>query len=291
MNFFQIILLMLPIILIAGIGYFFSLFKKSDIKVLADLIIYVTAPCLFIMSLSTARFHNSEIISIILTTTAVVLLTAFIVFLLRKYISIPLGMYIPIVFMNSSFIGFPLILMAYGTEGLARAIIFDTTNGLLIYSLGIYIISNKSHKFEFFKTPILYSAIIGTLINIFNIQVPEAIGVTITMLGSATIPLALFMLGMRLGKTKITSLKMPLIGSLIRGLAGIGIAVIIVKVFNIPTILGNVLILMSALPSAITGIVLSEEYKKEHSEVVASTIALSTLLAIIYMPLLIMFLK
>ena len=214
---------MLPIILITFAGYVFSFFKKSDPKILADLIIYVTAPSLFILSLSTTKFAGQEILIIILTAIAVIFSAVGILWILRKRINIPLGLYLPTAFMNSSFIGFPIILMAYGMQGLARAVIYDVTNGLLIYSLGIYIASGKTGKWEVLKTPILYPAAIGILLNFFNIKLPESIGTTLAILGSATIPLALFMLGIRLGNIKITSLKLPIASSLIR--AGFGMAI------------------------------------------------------------------
>ena len=291
MNYLHILTLMLPIILITFAGYVFSFFKKSDPKILADLIIYVTAPSLFILSLSTTKFAGQEILIIILTAIAVIFSAVGILWILRKRINIPLGLYLPTAFMNSSFIGFPIILMAYGMQGLARAVIYDVTNGLLIYSLGIYIASGKTGKWEVFKTPILYSAAIGILLNFFNIKLPESIGTTLAILGSATIPLALFMLGIRLGNIKITSLKLPIASSLIRAGFGMAIAAAIVKVFNIPHLLGNILIIMSALPAAITPIVIAEEYRPEDSGIVASAIAVSTLLSVIYLPLLIILLK
>ena len=291
MSFTGILLLMLPIIIISLAGYCFSFFKKSEPKILADLIIYVTAPALFILSLSTTKFEASELVTIILTAAAVILLTfAFLKALNKKY-PLPSGLYLSSMFMNSGFIGLPIILMAYGFMGLSRAIVYDVTNGILIYSLGIFIISGKTDKWQVFKTPILYSAAIGIALNILNVKLPDFLGVTLAMLGNSTIPLALFLVGVHLGRTKITSLKLPIVSVLIRFSLGVGISFVIVKVFNIPQVLGNILIIMSSLPSAINAIVLTDEYKKNDSALAASAIAISTIMAIIYLPLLITFLK
>lgn len=291
MSFFEILNLMLPLIIVGLIGYVLSFVKKIDIKIISDLVIYVTSPCLFIIALSTNNFETEELFVLIFTCAAVILLTAAVTWLLRKKIELPLGLYLPVIFMNSGFVGLPLIIMLYGATGLARAIVYDVVNGIFIFSLGIFIVSGKKDKWQIFKLPILYAAAAGILLNLGNIDLPTPFAVSLSMVGSMTIPLALIMLGYQLGKTKIKELKLPLLGTVLRAGLGILVAVIIVKLFRITGALSNILIIMSALPAALNGVVLTEKYRPEDSQIVASTIAVSILSSIIYLPLLLSFLR
>lgn len=289
--FFEVLNLMLPLILIALAGFVLSKFKIVDSSVFSDLIIYLTAPALFIISLSTNSFETKELLIIILTSFLTIILAALFIWLLRKKVDLPIGFYLPVIFMNSGFIGLPLILMMFGAQGLARAIIYDVVNGLLIFSFGIYIISNKKDKFEIFKTPMIYAAAIGILINFFKVHLPYSMQISLSMVGSITIPLALITLGYQLGKIKIRTLKLPLFGAILRALLGLIIAIFVIKLFSIEGALANILLIMSALPSALNGIVLSEKYRKSDSEIIASTIAVSILASIIYLPILISLIK
>lgn len=291
MSFWQIFELMLPIIIMCLAGYMLSLTKKLDTQTLSNLVIYVTAPCLFVISLGYNVFEAKEILLIVGTGVFVMIAAAIIVWLIKNKFPMPTGMYLPIVFMNTGFIGLPLILMIFGPQGLARAIIYDAVCGILVFSVGIYILSGKNNKWEIFKLPIFYATIIGGLINYFHFMLPKPIFMTINILGSVTIPLALITLGYQLGHTKIKSLVIPFWGAFLRTVIGLALAFIVVKIFNVQKPLSIVLLLMSSLPSALMSIVLSEKYRSEDSNVVASTIAISTLAAIIYIPLILFFIK
>ncbi len=273
-------------------GYILSVFKKEEIKILADLIIYVTAPALFITSITLSKFEAGEIAIIFFTAATVIISGIALVYLIRKKKKLPLGMYYPIAFMNTGFLGVPIVLISYGIKGLAYAVIYDATLALFAFSLGIYIISERRDKWEVFKIPFIYTAALGILLNIYNIEIPFPVFKGLSMLGSATIPLALIMLGYRIGNIRISSLKLPLFGAILRGGIGFVVAFVIIRIFNISGILANVLIIMSILPSAITSIVFCEKYGcREDCDLVASTIAISMLASLFYLPIAMYLLK
>jgi hypothetical protein len=97
------------------------------------------------------------------------------------------------------------------------------------------------------------------------------------------------MLGYRLASIKINSWKFSLLASGFRLGLGFAIALLLVKLLKIGGINQQIILLSSSLPSAFTAIALAEEYEAE-PELVASTIALSTLLSLITLPLLLSYL-
>ncbi|MQY54810.1 MAG: hypothetical protein GH149_05970, partial [Methanosarcinales archaeon] len=75
---------------------------------------------------------------------AIILIMALFVFLLLKLTnSDKKGLYLPMVFGNTSYLGYPVALFAFGMDGLSRAVVYDMMNALVIFSLGIYIVHHK----------------------------------------------------------------------------------------------------------------------------------------------------
>ena len=281
---------MFPVLFISFLGFIYAKVKKAEPQVVSDIIIYLSIPALFFSSFYKHKLIIWEIPPVLITISFVMLTTYLLIYFLRKIYRLPLGLYLPSIFMNTAFVGFPVIFLAYGNVGLTRAIAYDFFNGIFIFTFGVYIISGRKGAFELFKLPFLYAAVAGIILNLSGFQLPLSLEKAIEMLGGITIPLALLMLGFRLGQTKIKSFGLPLLSSILRMVLGAGIAWLIVTILKLDPSLGKVLIVMSALPSAFMGLVLGEKYQID-VEFISSSIALCTLLSIIFLPILFVLLK
>ena len=104
------------------------------------------------------------------------------------------------------------------------------------------------------------------------------------MLGAATIPLMLISLGYRLHSAKLSHFWISLAGSIIRIGGGVSIAYLIVTFFGIQGLDAKIIILSSAMPSAVINFIISHRYNV-HSDLVASTVVVSTLLSVVTTPL------
>ena len=286
----EIIRVILPIFIIALIGYIFGRLKKIELKTIADLIIYVSTPALAVTQLATQRMNVAELSSIAFSAALVILGSGLIAyFLLKSFkISAKAGVYLPIMFMNSAFIGYPLALFAFGKIGLNKAIIYDITNAILVFTVGIYIVSAGKDRWQVLKIPFIYAAFVGLILSFTRIQIPHLINLPLKMIGETTIPLALFMLGCRLANLRISSWKIPLIAASLRIGLGLILSFLAVFLFKLSGVAAKVVILISILPSAITAIALAEEYESE-PDIVASTIALSTVLSMFIIMIIIYF--
>ncbi len=275
----EIIGVITPIFLIAAIGFIVGKIKHLSLKTMADLIIYICSPALAFVLLSQQQIDVREISSIALAALLIILGTGAICFLLLKLSrkTVPTAFYLPVMFMNSGFIGYPITLFAFGELGLSKAIIFDIINAILIFTLGIYMISQKKDPWQVLKIPFLYAAVAGLFVSLLNLQIPDPIFTPINLLGQITVPLALFMLGYRLANTKITSLKLPLAASLLRLTLGLGLGILVVYLLKLDGVTAKVVVLIASTSSAISTIAISEEYNSSPN-LVASTIALSTLI-------------
>ncbi|MBU1026548.1 MAG: AEC family transporter [Candidatus Margulisbacteria bacterium] len=275
----EIIGVITPIFIIAVVGFIVGKFKQLSLKTMADLIIYICSPALAFVLLSQTQIDLREISSIALAALLVILGTGAICFLLIKLSgkTVPTGFYLPVMFMNSGFIGYPITLFAFGELGLSKAIIFDITNAILIFTLGIYMISQKKDHWQVLKIPFLYAAIAGIFISWLNIQIPDPVFIPINLVGQITVPMALFMLGYRLANIEITSVKLPLLASLLRLTLGLALGILVVYLLKLDGVTAKVVVLIASTSSAISTIAISEEYNSSPN-LVASTIALSTII-------------
>lgn len=111
---------------------------------------------------------------------------------------------------NSGFMGFPIALSLFGTEGLALSVMLNISFNITIYTLGaIEIIrDNPNHESEGLDLKsIIFSniniAIVLSFIFYFGrISLPEAVAVPINYLSAVTTPISMVIIGMALAHSK-----------------------------------------------------------------------------------------
>src|SRR3989338_3572068 len=209
--------IVIPIFAIILIGYILGRFyKKLDGDSIVSVLVYITVPALIITSISKSPLNLSEFFQIIAISSLIVIISGAIIYLIFKTFKINLpGLYLPLTIGNTGYLGYPIALAALGEIGLSRAIVYDVTSSIFLFSIGIIIIHSRNELKEIFRIPLIYALIIGIALNILKIQIPEIIFKPLEMIGSITIPLALIILGYNLANIKITHLKISLIASLL----------------------------------------------------------------------------
>lgn len=271
----------IPVFSIILVGYAIGRIKKLDIQTLIDVIVYISAPCLIFSSIASSDINLTDFTTIAGAALAIILIMALLVFLLLKLTnSDKKGLYLPMVFGNTSYLGYPVALFAFGMEGLSRAVVYDMMNSLVIFSLGIYIVHHKNEIQEAFKVPLLYAVVIGLVFNLLKIPIPEVIFTPIEMIGMVTIPLALLVLGYKLTEIKISDTKIALLASVFRLLGGFLVALLIIKLLSIDGLVKNIIVLQAAMPSAVMAMILSAKYERDAS-LVASVVFITTVLSML----------
>jgi len=196
-----------------------------------------------------------------------------------------IGLSLPMSIGNTGYLGYPIALLAWGFEGLSKAVIFDNTAFIILLTFGIFLIHRGKGKFkEILKAAPMYAIILGILFNTLNITTPEIILNPIDMIGAITIPAALIVLGYRLTEIKIINLKKSIIASLFKIIIGFLVALIIVRIFGITGITRNVIIILAAMPSAVMSMILCQKYKRDAS-LVASVVFITTIISVFSIPI------
>jgi hypothetical protein len=198
------------------------------------------------------------------------------------------GLYLPISIMNTVNIPFPIIYLVYGSEGLFAATLFYIPSILLLYSLGVYIASGKHWREnikEVFKIPPIYAALLGLLLNLTDVTVPELVIQPLNFIGMMVIPLVLLVLGSNLASVKITSLPTTLFASVLRLGVGLLLGILAVSLLNLTGILRSVVILDSAMPAAAISSILATKYNNE-ADLVSSVVFVTTIASLVVIPFL-----
>ena len=285
----QVLSIVFPVFSIIAIGYIFARFKKIDLEPVIDILLYLTIPALVLSSLSHKAILLTDLVSISIAACAVVLGVGAISRVYLKIVGVEGSgsFYLPVMFMNAGNIPFPLALLAFGVDGLQAAVLYYIATSVLVYTLGIYMAKGPGGGGlgEIFRLPLIYSAAIGIGLNLAGVDLSGPILTTLDMLGAATIPLMQLSLGYYLYRTSLKDLRLTLAGSLIRILGGLAVAYAIVTLLGIEGVSRKVVLLSSAMPSAVITFVMSYKYDLD-SDLVASIVATSTIISILTIPIL-----
>ncbi|MBN2808002.1 MAG: AEC family transporter [Deltaproteobacteria bacterium] len=281
--------ILLPIFLIIGLGVLFAKVKGPDFKSISDLTLFFFTPCLIFAGLlkghaQLAAFLPKAVAFMILLTLIFWGLSLVVGRLLGLDVRRQSAFSLTTIMMNCGNYGLPLVLFAYGPEGLSYGVIVLVLFTFPLGTLAIYIASRGRDSaakalLEMFKVPLFHAIVLATIWRFFNLPMPQIIFKAIDMVGQAAIPGLLMLLGMQLARTRLKGELLPMFSSsflrlLISPLLAIGLCFVL----NIQGLPRNVLILQTSTPAAIIPLLYAINYDT-HPEMVAGTILVSTVLS------------
>lgn len=272
-------------------------------KYLTDFILNISLPALLISSMrmkySSQMIKNAVIIFII--SAVVYALSIVLVFLITWAFRIKderknLFRFM-LIFPNIGFMGYPVINVIFGNNGMFYAAIFNLTFSLVVWTVGIIIINGgrkgNSAALSDVINPGIIAILIGLLMFTFSIPLPSPVSSAIDLIGSTATPLSMILIGFMLGNCsikQILSSPMVFIMSIFRLIIIPLFFLIILKPFISDNLILGVSIIMTAMPAAtlmqiFTGKYGGDEYTS------SQCIFISTLLSIFTIPLIALILK
>jgi predicted permease len=264
----------LPIVALGGVGYLLGSVRDVDTDALNTVVVYVLAPALVLHSLATTALSGPTLVRI----TVAILLFQAIAIGVTELVGRALGLsrtalaalVLVAAFPNTGNYGIPVSNFAFGATGRATAVVCLSVQSVLIFTVGIYIAGRGSAGGaidgvrRIFEVPLVYAVVVALAARRLGV-VPPADSTamsTLQLVGDASIPLMLLLVGIQLARTDVRStlsavggvigLKMvvvPIIG------AGVAIAV----GFSDPVV-ARTFVLETAMPSAITPVILVGEF-------------------------------
>tara|TARA_B100001173_G_scaffold196252_1_gene169216 strand:- start:152 stop:1048 length:897 start_codon:yes stop_codon:yes gene_type:complete len=278
-----------PVFFVIGIGYYLG--KKNpniDTNFITNFAGNIGTPAMIFYTVTTTGITLTVFIHYF--TYALIMIGGFaiigliLLFFLNKDLSMELP---PLILPNTGNMGVPICLFAYGTQGLGVASAIASVIILFHFTLGVFL-AKKEFSFDVvIKSPPVYAIIVSVLFLYFKIETPLFLENTTFLLTYATIFLVLMSLGIALTRFKF-SLKNSIILSLCRVVIGPIIAFIIIFYFELSGFAAGVLLIQSAMPSAILNYLVGSMYSpKKIVDSIASTIVVSTLMSFITIPIIV----
>ena len=189
--------------------------KHSSINDLTNLLIDVSIPATIIASM--IRPYSEDLMKdafrVLLIMTVYHLSVVLIAYLITKIIKVDKkdagGWIFGMVFSNNGFIGFPLMYAIYGKEGLFIMAMGNIIQNILIFSLGVKLITMNYETTEKIRIKnIIFTRqnaaiLIGMILFIGEVSVSAPIVSLLTYLSNLTVPLSMIVVGLSLSRYKV----------------------------------------------------------------------------------------
>ena len=276
-----------PVFFIVGIGYFLGK-QKSDIDTtfITNYSANFGAPALFIFAITssgvTYDVFSEYFIYSVIALCCFAITGVFFLFFMKKdiYRELP-----PFFLPNTGNMGIPICLFAYGSLGMGVAAAISSLVVLLHFTANIFLASKKFDIKIILKSPSTYAVIISVMFLYYDIEMPKYALNTVMLLGYTMIVLILMSLGVSLTQMKVFSIRSSLISSIGRVIFGPIIGFSLIKIFNLSGYAAGVLLIQSAMPSAILTYLIASMYSpKKIVDNISSMIVVSTLMSLITIP-------
>lgn len=293
----EILNVVLPVFLLLGVGFVVGKYMLIDSKSVSDLSIYVFSPALFFYSVSTSEMDMADLGRIVLFSFGLFLLFAVFVFVAGKVFAwdkvYQNTLMLASGFPNAGNYGLPIILFAFGEEGVAVGIIYLVMQSLLMNSVGVFYASNhhempkKDILFQVLRMPGFIAILLALLLKILEVPLPSAVENATGLLGQASIPTMLTLLGITLASIRLqnvlrfiwtaTLLKLAVFPLLAFGL--------LLLLYPADALEAKVLLVAAATPTAATTTLLAIKFGM-NPDMVSSAMFVNTFASIVTIPVL-----
>jgi len=291
----------LPIVLIAGVGFTLGRAKDVEPGPLNTATVYVLAPALVLHSLLDTGLGGETLLRLAAAVTAFTLGMAAVVELSGRLLGVDDATLSALVlvstFPNAGNYGIPVSDFAFGSVGRGVAVLYVAAQSVLMYTVGVYVASRGGGSAglgalkRVFRIPLIYAVAAGLLMRALGL-VPAGGSTameTLRLVGDASIPVMLLILGIQLANTDFGAAPFQIgvasAGKMVVAPA-VAIGVALLVGFEEPTV-ARTFVLESAMPAAVTPLVLLIEFADDVEvggvsapEFVSTAVAATTLLSV-----------
>ena len=288
----KLIDVLFPVFFVIGIGYYLG--KKDpnfNTKFITNFAGNIGTPAMIFYTITTTGITLDIFIEYFIYALIIIgafsLVGLLFLFILKKDVISELP---PLILPNTGNMGVPICLFAYGTVGLGVASAITSVVILLHFTLGV-LLAKKSFSLEILiKNVPIYSILVAVIFLYFQWDVPGYIENTTFLLTYTTIFLVLMSLGIALSRLKVVSWTHAAILGAVRVIIGPIIGFSLIKFLNLNGFFAGVLLIQSAMPSAVLTYLVGSMYsKRKIVDNIASVIVSSTLMSFITIPIVVFY--
>ncbi|WP_027965877.1 AEC family transporter [Halomonas halocynthiae] len=283
----ELFAVMAPVLAGAGLGFgWIKTGHDYPVAFVTRLVFNIGTPSLVLASLASADIALDTFARIMLATALVLVTMAAATLIVTRLLGHGWRVLLaPMMYPNTGNMGLPVVLYAFGSTGFAVGITVMVTVALFQFTLGTLLAQRGNPLRALATTPTIYAVIISLVLMVTNTTLPLWMINTLDLISGFTVPLMLITLGVSLASIQVKSLRSGVVFSLIRTPIAICVAWAIGHLLGLPAMAQAILILQMSMPVAVFNYLFAQRSQCE-PEYVASLVFCSTLLALIYLPIL-----
>ncbi|MBF4695796.1 AEC family transporter [Fusibacter ferrireducens] len=194
------------------------------------------------------------------------------------------------IYSNCGFMGIPLLYALFGAEGVFYVTAYLTVFNLFVWSHAVILMTGKVDKkgiLSVFKSPNIIAIIIGLILFVTGIRVPELILDPLKTITLVNTPLAMLVIGATLIQSNLLKMitKSRLYYITFLRLVVVPLFLIIAfKILGLTGMVPTIILIATACPVASTGTMFALRFDK-NSNYAAGLLSISTLMSIMTIPL------
>lgn len=294
---FQTMLKLFLLLVLGFVLFKCHIFDEYTNKKISALIVNVASPMLIISSIAGVEGSNKSIVFLMIGA-GILMYIGFIILgkIINRLFPFPKKDWpvyeCMVVFANTGFMGYPVLLDVFGQEAVFYASVIHMAFNFFVYTYAIMCLT-KGDDSEFklnFKqllTPGIILIFVGIFIYLFDIQLPSVLMDTINSVGSLTAPLSMMMIGSSLAvypiKNSFTDWR-SYVFAFVRLMIVPFVTMIMCRLLHIDAYYANITIITNAMPVGSMVLMLATQYNA-NVKIVTRNIVVSTLLSVITIPI------
>ena len=287
------------LVLLIAAGYVAVATKIVDPRAtrgLSGLLVNITIPALIVASMQVPftpeRLIGAE--TLILATGALYVFSFALAWVVSKAMRVPAAeegvLQFAIVFGNVGFMGFPVALTLFGEESLFYVAIFNLIFNVLVFSVGIAMLTEgrgKGFDPKLLLNPGIAASVVGLALFLGSVEIPSPFIDSIELLGGVTTPLAMIIVGAMLAtfpaREMVGNWRIWAASAILLLAVPAAYCYLLAPVFPDPYING-IMITMAAMPAAANTVIFAEQYGAD-SRLASQIVFVSTIGSLVTIPL------
>lgn len=277
-----------PIFLITGAGFLLGRLTPVNPRTLSQVIFYLFSPCLLFTLLTTSELTGTEIFRVMSFAAVTICVIGLITYLAGKGLRLErkllAGVLLAAMFMNAGNYGLPVVMFAFGSQALNYASLYFSMNAILAYTVGTVIASSGSTSLpraftNLVRIPTVYGLALAMIFMYTGWTIPAFLARTTKLLGDASIPAMLVLLGLQLHYASWSDTKaaLALTGGM-RLLVAPLITILLAPYFGLTGFAYQAVVVESAMPTAVLTTTLATEFDARPA-FVSAAVFISTILS------------
>ncbi|WP_319825477.1 AEC family transporter [Thalassovita sp.] len=274
-----------PVFLLAAIGFgWVKAGFEYRVEFVTRLAMTLAVPSLIFTALMKTQIDPQALTTLSLAAMAAYAVVSVASYLLVKVFGLDVRTFLaPIIFGNTGNLGLPLAVFAFGEAGLGYAVVVFAVMAIWSFTFGVWLVAGGGSLLKVVKEPLVGATALGGVFLWQGWQTPRFLTNALELVGQMAIPLMLITLGVAVARMTPGHVRRAIWISAAKLALCFGLTWAVGVWFGLDEVAFAVLVLQLSTPVAVTSYLLAEKYGAD-SESVAGLVVVSTLMAVLAIP-------